>query len=100
MKVEILHITDCPNWEEAGRRVSAALAVSGYAAVLVEYRLIETSEDAAESGFAGSPTITRDGVDLFPSEGATSDLACRVYFGPDGLAGLPTTEQLVEALAH
>ncbi|MES2094961.1 MAG: thioredoxin family protein [Actinomycetota bacterium] len=64
----------------------------------VNYRLLSTSEDAAAVPFAGSPTILIDGEDLFPSAGRTADLACRLYFTPTGLAGLPTVEQIKDAL--
>ena len=61
-------------------------------------RLLLTAEDAARSALAGSPTITLDGTDLFPSEGRTSDLACRVYVTPEGLRGSPTTGQIIDAV--
>ena len=98
MKVEILHIDDCPNWEEAGRRTTAALTASGHDDVIVDFRRLASSDDASRVPFAGSPTITVDGVDLFPTSGRIVDLACRVYSTPDGLAGLPTTTQLLAAL--
>ena len=68
----------------------------GSSCVAVE--LLATPEDTIGTAFAGSPTIEVDGTDLFPSDGATNDLACRVYRTPTGLAGLPTQEQIVEAL--
>lgn len=98
MDVEVLHIEDCPNWQEAGRRTEEALAATGHAGQPVRYRLLSTSNDAIETAFAGSPTITLDGTDLFPSDGRTNDLACRVYPTPTGLAGLPTVEQIIAAL--
>ena len=98
MDIEILHIDDCPNWEEASTRLRAALDQSGESTVAIEHRLLRTSHDASHVPFAGSPTILVDGQDLFPSSGRTSDLACRVYLTPTGLAGLPTVEQMVAAL--
>ncbi len=100
MKLEVLHIEDCPNWEEAGRRLQVARATTGHGVVPISYRLLRTPGEAAPTAFAGSPTITVDGRDLFPSEGRTSDLACRVYLTPSGLAGLPTVDQLAEALSN
>ncbi|MEU4014608.1 thioredoxin family protein [Microbacterium sp. NPDC028030] len=97
MNLEVLHIVDCPNWEEAGARVSRALASLGRSES-VTYRLINSPEEATSSGFGGSPTITLDGTDLFPGE-QTADLACRVYITPAGLAGLPTQQQVSDALA-
>lgn len=95
MDLEILHINECPNWEEAGRRVRDSLLAMGRGDKPIRFRLIESPEDAAKTAFAGSPTITADGTDLFPSEGATSELACRIYYTPSGLAGLPTVDQLI-----
>ncbi|HAM26189.1 MAG TPA: thioredoxin family protein [Microbacteriaceae bacterium] len=98
MKVEILHIDDCPNWQEAGSRMNAALALTQHTDVAVTFKLLSTPEDAATVPFAGSPTITVDGSDLFPAAGRITDLACRIYRTPTGFAGLPTIEQLVDAL--
>jgi hypothetical protein len=98
MKLEVLHIADCPNWEEAGRRLQTALATAGVQDAAISYRLLSSPADAAATAFAGSPTITVDGEDLFPSDGRTSDLACRVYFSPMGFAGLPTLDQITDAL--
>ena len=66
----------------------------------VEILQIDECPNSEETVFAGSPTIVVDGQDLFPSEGQTNDLACRIYFTPQGLAGLPTLAQLTEALAR
>lgn len=98
MKIEVVHIEDCPNWEEAGRRVRAALDSIGARDVVVDYRLIASSEDAATVWFAGSPTILIDGADAFPTADRTTDLACRVYYTDDGISRLPTVDQLVLAL--
>lgn len=94
LKIEILHIDACPNWEEAGRRTRIALAEAGTPDAAIEYRLLSSPEDAARVPFAGSPTILINGVDAFPGGGRTTDLACRVYYTDRGLAGLPTTDQL------
>lgn len=98
MNVEILHIDECPSWERAEARTREALTALGRTDILVTTRLLRTPEEAAGTPFAGSPTITIDGVDVFPSDGRTSDLACRVYATPDGLKGTPTTEQITDAL--
>ncbi|WP_214465558.1 thioredoxin family protein [Microbacterium flavescens] len=101
MNIEVLHIEDCPSWIETGSRLREALDATGFSETTITYRLLGTSADAAQVPFAGSPTITVDGQDLFLSGGRTVDLACRVYLTPTGLAGLPTTEQLIAAIdAH
>jgi len=97
VNIEVLHIDDCPNWVEAGNRLREALNATGLDDTEISYRLLTTVEDAARFPFAGSPTILLDGEDLFPSGGQTSALACRMYSTPVGLAGLPTTDQIMEA---
>lgn len=97
-KIEILHIDECPNWQEAEDRVRSVLAELGASNVPVETTLLSTPDEAAEVAFAGSPTILIDGADAFPSDGATNDLACRIYFTETGLAGLPSLARLTEVL--
>ncbi|WP_026059443.1 DF family (seleno)protein [Microbacterium yannicii] len=97
MSIQILHIEACPNWIDAGNRVREALRFLGSDAE-VTFQLVRSTEDAAELRFAGSPTILLDGEDLFPGGEPTYELACRIYATPSGLAGLPTTEQLVAAI--
>lgn len=94
----MVHIDDCPNWEEAGARTRQALDAVGLTDVPVEYVLVRTGREAMRTGFAGSPTIVVDGEDLFPSDGRTPDLACRVYLTEVGQAGMPTRAQLEQAL--
>ena len=98
MEIELLHIASCPSWVEAGRRVAEALRETGREGSGLRYRLIRTEEDAAEVQFSGSPTITVDGSDLFPGADRSSELACRIYSTPAGLAGMPTVEQIREAI--
>jgi len=98
MKLELLHIADCPNTARALERVEAALAALGRDDVAVHVRLIESAADTAGTGFAGSPTITADGADLFPGGAPSGELACRIYPTPGGHAGAPTVEQVIEAL--
>lgn len=98
MKIEVLHIDDCQNWQRAGERVRIALVQVGDTTSAVEFRLLGTPEEAAAVPFAGSPTITLDGEDLFPGADRVVDQACRIYATPDGLAPVPTVQQLVEAI--
>lgn len=98
MKVRVLHIEECPSWEETGTRTRQALDGAGMADVAVEFVVIRTSDEAAASTFAGSPTIVVNDVDLFPSDGQTTSLACRVYFTEHGLTGAPTRTQIERAL--
>ena len=61
---------------------------------------VETDSEAAAVDFAGSPTFTVTGVDLFDSAAPAGNLACRVYHTPAGLTGVPDVPDLVAALAR
>ncbi len=98
MTITVLHIEACPNWREASDRVRTALTAIGRDDVDVTNVLLSSPEDAAAVAFAGSPTILIDGVDLFPSEGSTADLACRIYRTDSGFAGQPSLSQIENAL--
>ena len=97
VKVQVLYIDACPNWIEAVERTRAALDATGLAGTEVESVLVHTEAEAAAAVFGGSPTVLVDGEDLFPGA-RTSDLACRVYFTEVGTAGMPSGQQLEEAL--
>ncbi|MBT2533416.1 thioredoxin family protein [Arthrobacter sp. ISL-48] len=97
MKVELLCIDGCPNSVEAGERVRAALSELDLPGVEVILTVVETASDSKGMPFGGSPTITLDGVDIFPGAAPVSDLSCRIYQTPQGLAGLPTVDQIKQA---
>ncbi|GMM96843.1 hypothetical protein [Microbacterium luteum] len=97
MKVELLHIVDCPNTAVAEEHTREALDALGLADVPVELVAIRTEAEASNTRFGGSPTLLVDGVDLFPTMPVRS-LACRVYATENGYAGAPTTSQIVGAL--
>ncbi|WAB80597.1 hypothetical protein OVN18_08450 [Microcella daejeonensis] len=96
--VEVLHIDECPGWRLAAAGVRLALSNLGRDDVPVGEVLISSADEAAVTAFAGSPTILVNGVDLFPSDGRTADLACRVYRSATGLAPSPGAEQIESAL--
>lgn len=97
MRVEILRIEECPNWQHAEAAVRTAAERLGVSDPDVVVRVIRSSADALAAGFAGSPTIVVHGRDLFGGE-PTPDLACRIYWTDRGPAGSPTVDQLVVAL--
>ncbi|GAA2035025.1 hypothetical protein GCM10009819_19270 [Agromyces tropicus] len=97
MRVEVLHIDDCANWRDAGALARSVLDALGRPDVAVEFVLIETEEQAAATGFAGSPTILVDGTDVAPAAGA-GVLACRVYPTDRGSAPLPARWQVEAAV--
>jgi hypothetical protein len=98
MKIDVLHIDECPNWERAGTVIEEILSELGASDVRPNFVLIRTPEEAAAVPFAGSPTILIDGVDPFPGGFRTTDLACRVYRDGQRMAGLPSHESLRRVL--
>ncbi|WP_406492558.1 thioredoxin family protein [Streptomyces sp. NBC_00846] len=98
MEIQLLYFDGCPNLHTAEERLTEALTLVGRPGQSVNLRAVETDQDAQAQHFTGSPTIRVDGNDLFPPTADTYGLTCRVYATPDGLAGAPTVEQLVEAL--
>ncbi|MDQ6641199.1 MAG: thioredoxin family protein [Actinomycetota bacterium] len=97
MRVGVEHVEDCPSWEPVVANVQEAARLLGMS-VEVESHLISTVEQARERGFTGSPTIRLDDVDPFARPGDEAALACRLYATPSGPAGLPTVEQIADAL--
>ncbi len=99
MRLDILTIPECPNGALAEERTRAALARLGEGAVDVRVRELASDAEAAAALFSGSPTILRDGVDLFLGTRAAT-LACRVYPGEQGGApsGAPSVAQIEAAL--
>jgi hypothetical protein len=101
VQFEVLYIEGCPNWQTAADLLRESLDTTGHADAPISFRLLRTSDDAAETVFAGSPTITLDGRDLLPSSGPIRELACRMYRSSSGSSGLPTVGQLIEGIrAH
>ncbi|MFW0772817.1 thioredoxin family protein [Paenarthrobacter nitroguajacolicus] len=100
MRIELLYIDDCPNSAGAQERLEAALEILGRGDIPVHMRQLNSASETEDTGFAGSPTITVDGKDIFPTGATADDLACRVYVTPHGLTGMPTVEQVTGALKN
>ena len=92
MRIEVLHVADCPNLTLARARIAAALVRADAVAEVAEIE-VSTPGQAQLVGMSGSPTILVDGDDPFP--GAEPSLACRLYRSGDTLEGAPTVEALV-----
>ena len=95
--VTLRYFDGCPNWQGALDRLRQAIRDEGLVVEPVLER-VDTQEDAERLRFIGSPTILIDGRDPFGAPGASFGLSCRIFQTPEGLAGLPTKEQLREAL--
>jgi len=93
--VTLLYFDGCPNWQIADQRLRDLQPELDFA---LEYRRVETPEEAERTGFRGSPTLLVEGADPFANGDEPTGLACRVYETPDGAQGSPTVDQLREAL--
>ncbi|TFB66190.1 thioredoxin family protein [Cryobacterium sp. Hz9] len=76
--IELLHIAGCPNSEETLHRLQLAVNITLPSNTPIKSTLIDSAETAANSPFAGSPTILVEGVDLFTTDGRANDLACGI----------------------
>jgi Alkylmercury lyase len=94
MRLEVLHVPDCPNLPTMLERLARVTDLP------VVSRVIETEADAAQFGMAGSPTLLVDGVDPFAVSGDCGcGVACRLYRDDDGrIAPAPSVEQLRVAI--
>lgn len=96
-EVTLLYFDGCPNWQQADERLQR---LRNEVPFTVHYQRVETPEDAARAGFAGSPTVLIDGIDPFATGDEPSGMACRIYATPLGPQGSPTLGQLREALSR
>jgi hypothetical protein len=98
MRIDVLHIEDCPNWEAAGALIVEVANELGVADASPRFTLIRTAADAARVPFAGSPTVLIDGVDIVANAIPTTDLACRLYRDGERPAGVPSRDTLRRAI--
>ncbi len=97
MRLEILHVPECPNVALLEARLSQVLA--GQDGIAVTHRELGTIEEAAAAGMTGSPTLLVDGVDPFSVPGQEPSLSCRLYRTPNGpVEGAPTPADMQAAL--
>lgn len=96
MTYELRIIPDCPNSTGALELFRRALAAESKAAE-IRVVVLSSDEQANSLNFHGSPTFIAAGHDLFPSSTAPA-LTCRVYRAEEGVAGLPSQQDLQEAL--
>jgi len=93
--VTLLYFDGCPNWQIADQRLRDLQSELDFT---LEYRKVETPEEAERTGFRGSPTLLVEGRDPFANGDEPTGLACRVYETPDGTQGSPTVDQLRDTL--
>lgn len=96
MKLEVLHVTDCPNLRPMLDRLAEATDLP------VATLEVTTDAEAARLGMNGSPTLLIDGIDPFASaDQCVCGLSCRLYRDEEGrIVPAPSVDQLLDALAE
>lgn len=97
MDVEILVVPDCPNEQPAIDLLGRVLADAGHPSE-IRISVIRTEKQAERRGFRGSPSFFVNGTDLFPAGDLGSAMACRIYPTRTGLHGLPSRDDLINAI--
>jgi hypothetical protein len=97
MKLQILHVPDCPNLAPLEAGLGEALL--GRQDVEITRREVSTVEEAVATGMAGSPTLLVDGIDPFATAGRAPSLSCRLYRDTTGrVEGAPSAAALRDVL--
>ncbi len=94
--IELLYFGGCPSWQHAWTDLGLAIAETGIDAA-VRLRDIEALPASELTGFAGSPTLRIDGIDLEGYDGPPV-VACRRYEDNEG-RGWPSAALLRERLS-
>ena len=96
MKIEILYVPGCPNYQAASDAVKNLLATESLQAEIREVA-VHTETAAAALRFPGSPTIRVNGEDVEPESAGGAGLACRLYMNR---SGIPADAAIRRALAR
>ena len=78
MKIEVLYVPGCPNFDPAGERLQAVLESESLQAE-IRSAPVGSEEEARVLLFPRSPTIRIDGEDVELRETVAHSLACRQY---------------------
>lgn len=95
MRIEVLYVPGCPNFQPAVKRIEKVLASES---LRVDIEGVRVNSEAAAKAlqFPGSPTIRINGNDVEPIETKSPGLACRLY---PNRSGVPSEEMLRVALS-
>jgi hypothetical protein len=96
MKIEVLYVPGCPNYEPAVERMKKVLAAESLQ-VDVEGIPVNTDAEVRALLFPGSPTIRINGDDVEPDQMNELGLTCRLYANR---TGVPSEEMLRLALSR
>jgi hypothetical protein len=96
MRIEVLYVPGCPNFQPAVERIKKVL-VSQSLRADIEGIPVNTDAEANALEFPGSPTIRINGADVEPNRTNASGLSCRLYANS---GGVPSEEMLRAALSR
>ena len=98
MKIELLHIADCPNIGAARRLLKEALRELGLPEEISEIEVCDSAQ-AEALAFPGSPTVRVDGKDVETTLAGQAGygLACRTYVIDGKRQGVPSQEIIRKA---
>ena len=95
MKIEILYVPGCPNYQPTFERLQAILASEAVKTGIQGIR-VTTEVEAKALLFPGSPTVRVNGEDVEPYQTSVPSLACRIY---ENRSGIPSEELLRVAMS-
>jgi hypothetical protein len=90
MRIEVLYVPGCPNYQPAVARIQQVLA-SEFLQAEVHGVAVSSDAEAKALRFPGSPTIRIDGDDVEPNDATSPGLSCRLYANR---SGVPSEEVL------
>jgi hypothetical protein len=96
MKIEVLHVPDCPHRPAAVLKLKEVLAAEGVTAGIVEV-VVKDMAAAKALRFCGSPTILINGRDVAEELGNEYAVSCRLYPGSK-VPGVPPAEMIRQAV--
>ena len=96
MRIEVLYVPGCPNFEPAIRRVRKVLASESLQADIYQVP-VNSDAEASALVFPGSPTIRINGDDVEPGQAGEPGLTCRIYANR---TGVPSEEVVRLALSR
>ncbi len=95
MRIEILYVPGCPNYQPTFERLQAALA-SEAVNTGIQGIPVTTDIEAKALLFPGSPTVRVNGEDVEPRQTSVPSLSCRLY---ENRSGIPSEELLRIAIS-
>ncbi len=95
MRIEVLYVPGCPNYEPAVERIRKVLA-SESVKTGIQGIPVTTEVEAKALLFPGSPTVRVNGEDVEPRQTSVPSLACRLY---ENRSGIPSEDLLRAAIS-